>query len=111
LAAQAENMELIMENFANFVSNECTSQALALAAANKDKIALDAANKVALQNITNQYLQLAKKFDEAMAKMKTTTTNLLQVTILRDCKPSVDHGSYCWSHGFHVATVHTSTSC
>jgi flagellar basal body rod protein FlgC len=111
LAAQAEKMEMITENFANFVTNERTSQALALVAANEEKLASDAANKIALQNSTNQYLQLAKKFDDAMAKMKLATTNPLRVTTLRDRKPSVDNGSYCWSHGFHVATVHTSASC
>jgi hypothetical protein len=89
LAAQAKKMEMITENFANFFTNEHTSQALALAAANKEKLASDAAKKIALQNITNQYLQLAKKFDEAMAKMKAPmlTTNPQQVTTPRDRKP------------------------
>jgi hypothetical protein len=113
LAAQAEKMELMTENFANYVTTERSSQALALAAALEDKIASYAANRIALQNITNQYLQLAKKFDDAMAKMKAPmlTTNLLRATTQRDRKPSVDHGSYCWYHGFHVASVHTSASC
>jgi hypothetical protein len=70
LAAQAEKMELMTENFANYVTTKCSSQALALAAALEDKIASDAANRIALQNITNQYLPLAKKFDDAMARMK-----------------------------------------
>jgi flagellar basal body rod protein FlgC len=69
LAAQAEKMKLITTNFANFVTNERSNQAFALAAVAEEKLALDAANKIALQNITNQYLQLAKKFDDAMAKM------------------------------------------
>jgi hypothetical protein len=111
LAAQAEKMELITENFANFVTNERSNQAFALAAAAEEKLASDAANKIALQTITNQYLQLAKKFDDAMAKMRPTTTNPLRATTPRDCKPSSDHVSYCWLHGFHVATVHTSASC
>jgi hypothetical protein len=79
-------------------------------AAAKEKLASDTTNKIALQNITNQYLQLAKKFDNTMAKMQSTTTNPLQATTPRERKPSLDHGSYCWSHGFHVATVHTSAS-
>jgi hypothetical protein len=113
LAAQAKKMEIITENFAHFVTTERTSQALALAAANEEKLASDAANKIALQNITNQYLQLSKKFDEAMAKMKAPmpTTNPLRVIAPRDRKPSVDSGSYCWSHGFHVASFHTSATC
>jgi hypothetical protein len=56
LAAQAEKMALVTENFANFVTNEHTSQALPLAAANKEKIASDAANNVALKTPpTNTY--------------------------------------------------------
>jgi hypothetical protein len=111
LATQAE--KLMTENFTNYVTTKRSSQALALVAALEDKIALDATNKIALQNITNQYLQLAKNFDNAMAKMKAPmpTTNLLRATTPHNRKPSVDHGSYCWSHGFHVAGVHTSTSC
>jgi hypothetical protein len=70
LAAQAEKMEMMTENFANYVTTKHSSQALALVAALEDKIASEAANRIALQNITNQYLQLAKKFDNAMAKMK-----------------------------------------
>jgi hypothetical protein len=69
LAAQAEKIELITKIFANFVTNERSSQALALAAAAEEKLALDTANKITLQNITNQYLQLAKKLDNTMAKM------------------------------------------
>jgi hypothetical protein len=61
-------MELITENFANFVTNKRSNQALALVVAAGEKLASDTANKIALQNITNQYLQLAKKFDNAMAK-------------------------------------------
>jgi hypothetical protein len=45
-------------------------QALALAAAQEEKLAYEAANKQALQDITNQYMQLAKRFD-AKAKWKT----------------------------------------
>jgi hypothetical protein len=91
LAAQAEKMELMTENFANYVTTERSSQALVLAAALEDKIASEATNRIALQNITNQYLQLAKKFDDAMAKMKAPmpTTNLLRATTPRDRKPSV----------------------
>jgi hypothetical protein len=59
LAVQAKKMELITENFANLVNNGHSNQALALVAAAEEKLALDAANKIALQNITNQYLQLA----------------------------------------------------
>jgi hypothetical protein len=54
LAAQAKKMELITENFVNFITNEHSSQVLALVEAAKEKLALDAANKIALQNITNQ---------------------------------------------------------
>jgi hypothetical protein len=111
LAAQAEKMELITKNFANFVTNKRSNQAFALAAAAEEKLASDATNKIALQTITNQYLQLAKKFDDAMAKMHSTTTNPLRATTPRERKPSSYHGSYCWSHGFHVATVHTSAFC
>jgi hypothetical protein len=110
LVAQAEEMELITKDFANFVTNKRSNQTLALAAAAKEKLASDT-NKIALQNITNQYLQLATKFDGTMAKMRSTTANLLQATMPCKRKPSSDHGSYCWSHGFHVATVHTSVSC
>jgi hypothetical protein len=53
LAAQAEKMEIMTENFANYVTTKRSSQALALVAALEDKLALDAANRIALQNITN----------------------------------------------------------
>jgi flagellar basal body rod protein FlgC len=86
LAVQAEKMELMTENFANYVTTARSSQALALAAALEDKI-----------DITNQYLQLAKKFNDVMAKMKVPkpTTNPLRATTQHNHKPSVDHGSYC----------------
>jgi hypothetical protein len=67
----------LLENFANFVTKKHSNQAFALAAAAEEKLASDAANKITLQTITNQYLQLAKKFDDAMAKMRSTTTNPL----------------------------------
>jgi hypothetical protein len=46
VAAQAKKMDLITQNFANFVTNERTSQALALAAQNKEKLASDATNRL-----------------------------------------------------------------
>jgi hypothetical protein len=112
----AQKLEEMTENFANYVAVEQVTQASTLAAAHEEKLMSDAANQQALQDLTNQYAQ--RKQLEAMAKWHSLATNRLQgalqhimAQIPHTRRPTVDQGSYCWSHGFHVAPVHTSTPC
>jgi hypothetical protein len=114
LAAQKLEM---MEKFVNYVAVDQVAQAAALAAALEEKLMSDAANKRALQELTNQYTQLAKQF-EAMAKGRNPATNhpqglapqrMAQLPCAHS--PTVDQGSNWWSHGFHVTPFHTSATC
>jgi hypothetical protein len=113
----AQKLEEMTENFANYVAIDWITQALALAAVQEEKLMSDSANQQVLQDFTNQYAQIAKQL-EAMAKWRNLATNrpqgsAPQGTAQLPCarRPTVDQGSYCWSHRFHVAPVHTSVTC
>jgi hypothetical protein len=99
----AKKIEAMSENFANYDINP---------AAQEEKLASKAANNQALQDLNSQYMQLAKQFD-VMTKWKNPATNQPQgpVPTTCTCRPTVNQGSYCWLHRFHVAPVHTSASC